>query len=172
MTIIDLSYAKEAAPSPDSIHSMALFVRGWSVGWATFEGEVAKACGSLKVKDHHEGAPVPAARRAISIYGHVAQIAVSQRVKVLLSETQPTKSPLWSLPPVVSLMVGAVYGDVDDWEKHVGRDKKELKAWATVILGKPPTTDLEYMALGLGAAGAEARRPQALVSAVGLTRKQ
>ena len=172
MTIIDLNYAKEAGPSPDSLHSMALFVRGWTLGWATFQGEVAQACGSMKVRDHLKGKPIPAARRAISVYQHVAQIAVQQKTHVILSETQPTKSPLWSLPPVVSLMVGAVYGDVDDWEKHVGRDKKELKAWATVILGKAPETDLEYMALGLGAAGAEARRPQTLVSAAGLTMNQ
>lgn len=168
---IDLSYA--AAPraprtSLADIHSLSVSVQGWTVGWATFVGANAEKVGHFTVKDHmldKDGqtmVKVPVYRRVIGAMDHLTRTAAAHRTFLVVSHTSSEKGPLWSLAPILALMLGASYGDMPNWKEHLGKDVKELRGWAALLLGKPPGHETEVLALGLGAAAAKGRESEQL----------
>lgn len=160
---VDLSYAKSGeSRSPDRTLSLAISIRGWSLGWAIFAGEQAYKVGHVHARDHSKGAVVPVYQRIMGVMSTIAKVAVTDQVRVVLGHTEKADGPLWSVPPLLALMLGLVYGDMPTWKEHLGKDVKELHGFATLLLGRKPDHELEVLALGLGAAAAQARRKAAL----------
>lgn len=160
MSIVDLSYAKEQrarAQDPDSIRSLSMSIRGWTVGWAMFEGEQAREVGHFTIRDTVKGGtPVPCYQRVMGAMSEAAKLAMRFQAQIIVSHTK-AQGPLWTLAPILALTLGVIYGDMPDWKEHIGKNIKELRGWATLLLGKEPEDETEVLALGLGAAAANAR---------------
>ena len=159
MSPVDLSYAKSGErPGVESIRSMSMSLRGWTVGWALFEGEQAREVGHFTIRDTVKGGQkVPCYQRVMGAMSEAGKNAVRFQARIIVSHTANTHGPLWALAPTLAMSLGATYGDMPDWKEHIGKDIKELRGWAVLLLGKEPDDETEVLALGLGAAAANAR---------------
>jgi hypothetical protein len=153
---VDLSYAKEMPPEGRVLRYLAMSVKGWTIGWAVFEGATPKAVGSFLVKSHHEGKAVPVHQKNLGALRAVIQIATKFQPQILVSHTKDASSPLWALPSSLAAFLGIAYGDLPSWQDQIGANLKTLRSWVTLVSGKAPSNDQEILAMGLGAAAAQA----------------
>ncbi len=152
MPPIDLSYVKKGAP-PSKQDSAVMIVqtRGWGWGYAIYEAEQPKTTGFFRIPDHADGRSLGHARKCVGAFQHLMVLAEEHRFRVLLTEKKDASAPPSSLLPVLSLLVGAGYLEVErGWMDDLGLKRQNLQKWATVLLGKAPEDETVTQALGIG----------------------
>ena len=155
MAIPDLSYAKKKDNEKPAI--LAIETRGWMVGWALAVENQPGDCGRLAARDHIDGKPVPASQRVAGVFRGLLNLALEHHVDLIVSEHKSKPGPLWAIPPILAAALQARYGELSDWMAELGMDSKQLRSWATVVLGKPPEDEILSAALGMAAAASRVR---------------
>lgn len=151
MPATDLRYARHTLPESARQAILALDIKGWSVGWAVFRADGNMAFGALRVPDHHGGKPLPPPYRIVSLFRHLVAVASQADVGAIAVNARDHHGPAWTLAPILAAVLRCRFGEVRDWLDRIGlQSDRELRSWATVLVGKPVGDDLVATALGLG----------------------
>jgi hypothetical protein len=158
MPITDLSYAARRPQGGRGV-VLAIETRGWTCGWSLVAGaDRPQDCGLFSARDHVDGKPVPASHRVAGAFGLLLGKAQEARVDLVVAEPRAKPGPLWTIAPILAVALHARYAELRDWmaDLNIGSDR-ELRQWATLVLGRPPEDEVVSIALGMGAVAARAR---------------
>jgi hypothetical protein len=153
MSVTDLSYARNRRDENPAI--LALDLRGWNCAWAINGEDRPLHWGRLVAKDHMDGKPVPPSTRIAGIFRGLLEASVDRGVCAVVTEVKANPGPLWSVPPILATAFNVRYAELRDWVDELEVDRKAIRLWATVTIGKTIEDDLVASAIGMAVAAAK-----------------